>query len=217
MRNHHPQPGPRRRVQPQEDVEEPQRHHPGHARRDGLPQAHLREEHPALRDHLEAAHHHRPARLRRRLRQLGDDHPLRGNGGAHVHARPGGRRGLAENRRLQGSGDPAGHPQHRRVDPEFRQGLFCLRPLREDRSVVQHEGHRLQDLRRAVPRHLPAGVRGKLEGDVRGGGNRVLLHPHRRRGRTGHPVRRGIPVGPARTTTATSCRTSSRRQAEALP
>ena len=46
------------------------------------------EEHPALRDHRKAAHPHRTARLRRRLRQLRHGHPLRGDGGAHVHAPP---------------------------------------------------------------------------------------------------------------------------------
>ena len=70
MRHHHAQRGPGRGIQPEAGVEEPQRHHPGHARRHRLPHADPGEEHPARRAHLEEAHHHRPARLRRRLQEL---------------------------------------------------------------------------------------------------------------------------------------------------
>jgi len=91
----------------QTDVEKPQRNHPGHARRDRLPQAiFVKNIRPFVTTWK------RPILIGRHA--YGDVYdnsemaiPAR-DGGAHVHARPGGRGGLAEDRRLQGTGIPAG-------------------------------------------------------------------------------------------------------------
>ena len=58
-------------VPPPRDVEVPQRHHPGHSGRHGVPGAHPGEGHHPLHPQLEEAYHHRPPRLRRRVQERG--------------------------------------------------------------------------------------------------------------------------------------------------
>ena len=65
VRHHHPRRGPRQRVRPQGDVALAQRHHPQHPGRRDLPRAHHLQERAAPGARLDAAHHHRPPRLRR--------------------------------------------------------------------------------------------------------------------------------------------------------
>ena len=72
VRHHHPQPPADGGVSPADgDVEEPQRHHPGHSGRHRLPGAHL--SCACIQpggEELGDAHHHRPPRLRRRVQEL---------------------------------------------------------------------------------------------------------------------------------------------------
>ena len=129
VRHDHARRGPRRGVRPEEDVEEPQRHHPQHPRRRHLPRADRHLEHPAARARLDQADRHRPSRARRPVQ----GHRLQGAGRRHGHddlrARRRQRAGGDEDRRLRRRrrrGD--GHVQLQRQHPRLRPRLAALRP-----------------------------------------------------------------------------------------
>ncbi len=95
VRDHHAGRGARQRVQSEGDVEEPQRHHPQHPRRRHLPRAHHLPQRAAPGARLDAAHRHRPPRLRRPVprhrlplpRQGHADHQVRRRGRRDDRAR----------------------------------------------------------------------------------------------------------------------------------
>ena len=87
VRHHHAGRGPRQGVQPEADVEEPQRHHPQHPRRHHLPRADHLQERAAPGPALGQARGRRAPRLRRPVQ--GERDPVRrpGHAQAHLHAR----------------------------------------------------------------------------------------------------------------------------------
>ena len=141
------------RSTPQADVEEPQRHHPPHPRRHGVPRAHPRQGHHPVYPRLDQAHRARPSRLRRRVR---------GRRNAHLA----GRQGLPRRRGADGSVKEkllvqdfakgrhrAGGAQHGRLHRILRALLLQLRARRQDAPVVRHKDtiskkydHRFKDI-----------------------------------------------------------------------
>ena len=114
VRDHHPQRAARGGVQTQTDVEEPERHHPPHPGRNGVPRAHPRKGHHALHPRLEKADRARPSRLRRRVF---------GRGNAHGAGRQGVPRRGRGKRRSEGKTARAGlqkRRRHRAVGAQYR-------------------------------------------------------------------------------------------------
>ena len=77
----------------------------------------------------------------------------------------------------------------------FARSCFELRAGHQAGSVVRHQGHHLQDLRPPLQGHLCRALRDRVQGEVRGGGHRILLHAHRRCGCAGHPLRGRLHLG----------------------
>ena len=189
VRHHNPQRAARGGVRAEEDVGEPQRDHPCQDGRYGVPCARHRARHNSARARLEEAYRHCPSRVRRRIQGRGDEGEGR-QGGAEL------RRQLPHRVRLRRQGGhPAGDPQHESEHRELRAQLLQLRARHKDGPVVLHQGHHLQDIRPHLQGHLRGDLRGGVQREVRSGGDRVFLHPHRRRGRARHALRGRLHLG----------------------
>ena len=160
-------------VRPQADVEEPQRHHPRHAGRHGVPRAHHGEGHRALRAQLGKAHHHRPPRLRRRVQERRDPRARPRQGGAGLHRR-GRHRDSGETRaRVRRPRRGPGHAQPGRLHRQLRHAAasstpwtpsrICGSPRRTPSPRSTTTASRISS-RRSTTTEYP--------GRVRGGGHR---------------------------------------------
>ena len=69
------------------------------------------------------------------------------------------------------------------VDHGLRTQLHAVRAAAQVAAVHEHEEHHSEAVRRPLQGHLPAGVRGTLQGRLRGGQHLVRAPPHRRHGR----------------------------------
>ena len=160
VRHHHSQRRPGEGIRSQGAVEEPQRHHPGHAGRHRVPRPHPGPEREAGRQRpgpSPSSSAVTPTATCTRTPRS----PFRVRGGPSWSFAP---TAAKSTERIQsdpgvfGSRHPAGHAQHRRLHRELCPGLLHLRPGPEHRRLVLHQGHHLQDLRRPVPGDLPAGA-----------------------------------------------------------
>ena len=135
---------------------------------------------PMVRSWVEADRD-RPPRLWRHVQERRDAHPPAGSRGNRLHARRRQRAAARPGPRIRAVRHRARRAQPRRLDPFVREGLDRLRAEREDRHVVQRQGHHREDLPRRLPGNLPAGGRG-AEGRLREGRHHLHLHADRRRG-----------------------------------
>ena len=175
-----PNAGPGPGIQSEEQLEEPQRHHPGDPGRHGFPEADPGQEYPALGLRLEKAHHHRPACLRRHLQatpRCGSPAP----GKAELVFTPadGEATRTADHQGIHRPGDHPGHPQHRRLHRQLRQGLLHLAWTEKvdlwfstKDTISKIYDARFRDI-------FDRGIREQLEDQIQGGRDRLLLHPHR--------------------------------------
>ncbi len=101
-----------------------------------------------------------------------------------------------------------GHVQLRRLDPGLRPGQPQLRTEAGLPGVPLDQEHHPQGLRRPLQGPLPGGLRRRVQDHVRRAGSHLRASPDRRHGGSGAQVGGRLPVGVARTTTATSSPTS---------
>ena len=113
--------------------------------------------------------------------------------------------------RLSRTGRRDGDVQPRRLDPRLRARLAALRPGPRLPGLPVDQEHDPQALRRALQGHLRRGLRQRVQVRLRGGRDHLRTSPDRRHGRRRAEVGGRLSCGPARTTTATSSRTRSRR------
>ena len=202
VRHHHAERRARGGVRPEADVEEPQRHHPRHARRHRVPRAHPGEGHPARRAQLGRAHHHRAPCIRRHLQEHRDRRARCRQGGARLHGRRRHRDPRARARVRRPRHRP-GRAQPRRQHRQLRAQLLQLCARHQAGPLVLDEGHHLEEVRPPLQGHLRRDLRGGIRAGVRSGRHRVLLHADRRRRGARDEGARRVHLGRARTTTAT--------------
>ncbi len=195
VRHDHARRGARRGVPPQEDVEVAQRHDPQRARRHGLPRADHLPQRAAPGAGLDPADRDRPPRLRRpvprdRLRRAGP-----GQADDHLRARRRRRDDRARGLPVQGPRRLALDVQRRRVDPRLRPREHELRSAARLAGLSLDQEHDPQVLRRALQGHLPAGLRGRVQGRVRRARADLRAPPDRRHGRLGAQVVGRVRVG----------------------
>ena len=192
-------------ILPQADVEEPQRHHPRHAGRHGVPRA--RSWSAALS--RPCAPGKAPITIARHA--YGDvyknaEMTIPGPGKAElVYTADDGTETRALIHRFQGrrASFRGMHNLDESIESFARSCFDYALDVRRG-SVVLHEGHHLQDLRPPTSRtSLTRSFDAEYEGKFDGGGHRILLHAHRRCGGARHPQPRAASSGRARTTTAT--------------
>ena len=149
MRDNHPQQTEDERVQPQRNVEKPQRNHSFGAGRHGFPRSHNHKHNQARGQKLEKAHYHCASRLRRRVQGSGAAHDGAGHGDAYFCGTVGQNRvGRGAEARLRRR--ISGNAQQGYVNQILCPQLFQIRDRHKARPLVLHQGHHKQKIRRRV-------------------------------------------------------------------